>query len=56
MEDSRRCDICNIVVHRASYAKHWRSKQHLENEKQKDLIIPKSLLRKEQPPIKKIYI
>ena len=28
--NSRRCDICNIDVHRASYVKHFRSKRHLE--------------------------
>ena len=31
----RKCDICNIDVHRASHAKHLRSKKHIENEKQK---------------------
>ena len=39
MENSRRCDICNIDVHRASYAKLLRSKKHLKNEKQNELII-----------------
>ena len=36
--NSRRCDICNFVVHRASYAKHLKSKKHLEK-KQIELII-----------------
>ena len=27
MENSRRCEICNVFVHRASYAKHKRSKK-----------------------------
>ena len=40
MEKKRRCDICNIDVHRASYAKHLGSKKRLENEKQNDMIIP----------------
>ena len=31
--NSRKRDICNVDVHRASYAKHLRSKKHLENEK-----------------------
>ena len=31
MENSRRCDVCKIDVNRASYAKHLRSKKHLEN-------------------------
>ena len=38
MENSRRCNICNIDVHRASFAKHLRNKKHLENEKQNELI------------------
>ena len=29
--NSRKCDVCNIDVHRASYVKHLRSKKHLEN-------------------------
>ena len=29
----RRCEICNKSVHRASYAKHLRSKTHEENQK-----------------------
>ena len=33
---SVKCDICNVVVHRASHAKQLRSKNHLENE----MIIP----------------
>ena len=27
--NTRRCGICNIAVHRASLAKHLRSKKHL---------------------------
>ena len=38
--NSRRCDFCNIDVHRASYAKDLRSKKHLENE----MIIPECLI------------
>ena len=33
--NSRKCDICNIDVHRASYVKHLRSKKHLEIKKTK---------------------
>ena len=40
MEIRRRCDICNIDVHRPPYAKHLRGKKHLENEKQNELTIP----------------
>ena len=29
--NSRKCDICNVDVHRASYTKHLRRKMHLEN-------------------------
>ena len=29
----RRCEICNKSIHRASYAKHLRSKLHEENQK-----------------------
>ena len=52
MENGRRCDICNIDVHRASYAKHLRSKKHLENIRQNDIIILEWLFREEQAPIK----
>ena len=38
--NSRRCEICNVDVHRASYIKHLRSKKHIENLKQKEKIIP----------------
>ena len=38
--NSRKCDVCKIYVHRASYVKHMRSKKHLENVKQKEMIIP----------------
>ena len=43
--DSRNCDICNVNVHRASYVKHLRSKKHLENEKQNEVIIPEWLFQ-----------
>ena len=33
MENSRRCDICNIDVHKASLAKHIKSKKQLESER-----------------------
>ena len=56
MENSHRCDISNIDVQRASYAKHLTSKKHLENIKQGHLIILEWLF---QEPIenksKKIY-
>ena len=53
MENGRRCDICNVDVHRASYAKHMRSKKHLENLRQTEKIIPEWLFKEEQTPTKK---
>ena len=54
--NSRRCEICKIDVHRASYMKHIRSKKHLENEKQNQMIIPEWLFRETiENRIKKIY-
>ena len=37
---SRKCDICNVDVHRASFVKHLRSKKDLENLKQNEMIMP----------------
>ena len=31
MNNSRTCDVYNVNVHRASFAKHLRSKKHLED-------------------------
>ena len=53
MENSRRCYNCNIDVHRAPYAKHLRSKKHLENIRQNDILIPEWFFKEEQAPIKK---
>ena len=50
--NSRNCEICNIDVHRASFAKHNKSNKHLENMKQDDMIIPEWLFR--EPIEKKI--
>ena len=36
---NRKCEVCNIDVHRASYVKHMRSKEHSENIKQNEMII-----------------
>ena len=38
--NSRKCEICNVDVHRATYVKHLRSKEHIENIKQDEMIIP----------------
>ena len=54
--NSRRCEICNVDVHRASYNKHLRSKKHLENMKQDEMIIPEWLFKENNEiKIKKVY-
>ena len=53
MENSLRCDICNIDVHRASYGKHLISKKHLDKIRQNEIIIPEWLTKEEQTPINK---
>ena len=53
MENSRTCNVCNVNVHRASFAKHLRSKKHLENIEQNEMIIPDWLFKEERSPIKK---
>ena len=52
MENSRTCEVCNIIVHRTSFVKHLRNKKHLENIEQNEMIIPEWLFREEQAPIK----
>ena len=53
---SRKCEICNVDVHRASYLKHLRSKKQLENIKQNDMIIPEWLFQEpDENIIRKIY-
>ena len=37
--NSRKCDVCDIDVHRASYIKHLRSEKHIENMKKNEMII-----------------
>ena len=53
MENSRTCEICNVNVHGASIQKHSRSKKHLENIKQNDMIIPEWFFKEEKTPIQK---
>ena len=54
--NSRRCEICNVDVHRASYIKHLRSKKHIENVKQNEMIIPDWLFQEPvENKINKIY-
>ena len=49
--DSRKCDICNIDVNRASYAKHLRSKKNFEKSFEEFKLFQESIENK----IKKIY-
>ena len=53
MENSRTCEVCNVDVHRASFVKHLRSKKHLENIEQNEMIIPDWLFKEERSPFKK---
>ena len=54
--NSRRCEICNVDVHRASYSKHIRSMKHIENIKQDEMIIPEWLFKEPiENKIEKIY-
>ena len=43
---SRKGDVCDVDVHRASYVKRSRSKKHLENETQNKRIITEWLFQK----------
>ena len=53
MENRRTCDVCNVNVHRASFAKHLKSKKHLENVIQNEMLIPEWFFKEEKSPIKK---
>ena len=54
--NSRKCEICNVDVHRASYIKHLRSKKHVENIKRNEMIIPEWLFQEPvENKINKIY-
>ena len=53
MDNRRICEICDVNVHRASFAKHLRSKKHLENVIQNEMIIPDWFFKEEKSPIKK---
>ena len=53
--NSRKCEICNVDVHRASYMKQLRSKKHIENMKQNDMVIPEWFFKEPvESKIKKI--
>ena len=54
--NSRKCEVCNIDVHRASCNKHLRSKKHIENRKKNEMIIPEWLFSEPiQNKVNKIY-
>ena len=54
--NSRNCEICNVDVHRASYIEHLKSKKHIKNRKQNEMIIPEWLfLEPVENKINKIY-
>ena len=54
--NSCKCEVCNVDVHRASYIKHLRSKKHIENMKQNEMIIPEWLFQELfENKINKIY-
>ena len=53
MDNRRICEVCNVNVHRASFAKHLRSKKHLEIIEQNEMIIPEWFFKEEKSPIKK---
>ena len=54
--NSRRCEICDVDVHRTSYIKHLRSKKHIENLKRNEMIIPEWLFQEPvEKKINKVY-
>ena len=54
--NSRKCDVCKINFHRASYVMHLSSGKHIENEKLNNMITPEWLFQEPiQRKIKKIY-
>ena len=53
MDHSRTFNVCSVNVHRASLAKHLRSKKHLENVERNEMIIPEWFYKEEKTPIKK---
>ena len=53
MDNRRICEVCNVNVHRASFANHIRSKKHLENIEQSEMIIPEWFFKEEKLSVKK---
>ena len=44
--NSRKCDVCNVDVPRASYVKHLRDNKYLDNIKQNEMISSEWLFQK----------
>ena len=55
MENSRTCNVCNVNVHRASFVKHLRIKNHLEIIEQNEMIIPEWLFKESDLLLRKRY-
>ena len=53
MENSRKCEVCNVNFYRGSFVKHLRSKKHVESIEQNEMIIPDWLFKEERSPITK---
>ena len=54
--NSRKCESCNVDVRRASYINQLRSKRHIENIRQNDMIIPEWLFQEPvENKVNKIY-
>ena len=51
MEISRRCDVCNIGFHRATFAKHLRSKNIWKMRNKVKRFSPEWLFKEEYNPI-----
>ena len=52
----KKCEFCNIDIHKASYNKHLKSKKHLENITQNEMIIPEWLFKEPiENKIEKLY-
>ena len=52
LENCRKCDVCKIDVHRASFANCMRSEKYSEKKRQDVIIIPECLFKEEQKHIK----
>ena len=55
MENSGTCEICNVIVHRASMQKHLRSEKHLEKITPKEMINENGYLNKSKHLLRKKY-